>query len=228
MRKKMDLKLFNVYQYLKEQYAIPPNVPFFLATQDTYGDANIRFPIRTFSYGIGITCSGGGAQFKAGTASYCTQRGSLVTIGPGVITQWTEDGEQQHETIYFTEALLKHTIKPSLLSSLPFFLPGGNHVITLAEPELAKITSLFRSLREFREAPDVITGIVYALLMLVIQYHRAQSGHRPISAREKLVSDFKSLNVQEICHWLGYADASYFSKVFRNQTGMTPLAYRKK
>jgi len=35
-----------------------------------------------------------------------------------------------------------------------------------------------------------------------------------------------SMTVQEICHWLGYSDNSYFTKAFKKQEGMTPLQYR--
>lgn len=36
-----------------------------------------------------------------------------------------------------------------------------------------------------------------------------------------------SMQIQEVAHHLGYEDVSYFSRVFRKQTGMTPSDYRR-
>ncbi|MHA4844767.1 helix-turn-helix domain-containing protein [Flavitalea antarctica] len=34
------------------------------------------------------------------------------------------------------------------------------------------------------------------------------------------------MNIKEIVYWLGYEDPSYFTKLFKNKTGITPLEYR--
>ena len=36
-----------------------------------------------------------------------------------------------------------------------------------------------------------------------------------------------AMSVQEIVYWLGYGDASYFAKVFKQKVGVTPLTYRR-
>jgi AraC-like DNA-binding protein len=36
-----------------------------------------------------------------------------------------------------------------------------------------------------------------------------------------------AMSVKEIVYWLGYDDASYFNKVFRENEGVTPMVYRK-
>jgi AraC family transcriptional activator of pobA len=38
---------------------------------------------------------------------------------------------------------------------------------------------------------------------------------------------YSQLNVKEITHKLGYDNPAYFSRIFRNATGATPLAFRK-
>lgn len=38
---------------------------------------------------------------------------------------------------------------------------------------------------------------------------------------------YSQLNVKEITHRLGYDDPAYFSRIFRNVTGSTPLAFRE-
>jgi AraC family transcriptional regulator, transcriptional activator of pobA len=36
------------------------------------------------------------------------------------------------------------------------------------------------------------------------------------------------MSIKEIVYWLGYEDASYFTKHFKNKEGITPLIYRNK
>jgi len=38
---------------------------------------------------------------------------------------------------------------------------------------------------------------------------------------------YSQLNVKEITHKLGYDDPAYFSRIFKNATGITPLAFRQ-
>lgn len=287
MKKKMDLKTFSVYHYLKEQYRQYADIPFFLADQDTYKNASIRFPFRTFTYGIGLTYSGEGERFRIGSRDYTLQAGTLSTVGPGIVCQWKGAYSGQHDTVYFTDEFFKDTLKSSFLKSLPFFLPGGNHVILLDDMRREQVKSLFQTLKQFKDDPNVITGILHSLLMLVVQCHEIQSAkpERSYSIGEKNVSDFKRLlskhflehkevsfyasalnmtpkhlseillqetgkpakaiildhllmeaksllrqtdmSVQEIAYWLGYEDTSYFTRAFRKQEIITPLAYRK-
>lgn len=287
MRKKMDLVAFNLYKYLKEQQSQDTAIPYFLADQDTYSRAGISFPFRTFTYGIGVTYSGKGGLFKIGSSTHPMPAGSLCTIGPGIVTQHIGEYSSLHDTIYFTEALFNNTLKLSFLQSLPFFLPGGNHIIQLPEQELHKMRSLMESLKLLQGEQDVVAGLVYSLLMLTVKNHRlsAAAHTNSTSAKEVITGNFKSLlsrnfleqkevsyyagqlnitpkylsevliaetgqaakahieeyrlmearallrqtsmTVQEICHWLGYADSSYFTKAFKKQQGLTPIQYRQ-
>ena len=195
MRKKMDLKLFDVYQYMKEQHSQNYDAPFFLANQDTYKSTAIRFPFRTFTYGIGVTYAGKDGTFKIGSVEYQTQEGSLVTIGPGIVSQWLGDYSNTHDTVYFTEELFKNTLKNSFLKSLTFFSPGGKHVIALSDGDMEKMKSLFQTLKQFKDDSDIVTGIVYSLLMLVIKCHKMELKNKQnsFSKKEKIAGDFKSL-----------------------------------
>lgn len=284
MRAKMDLKKFNVYEYLKEQHKHSMNTPYFLADQDSHKGSSATFPIRAFTYAIGVNYFNGG-PFRIGSHEYQVEAGSLITIGPGIVCQWKGDYNTLHDTIYFTEELFQNTLKSSALQSLPFFLPGGNHVITLAPEELAKLKSLFGIIKQYKDDEAIVAGLVHAVLMLVTRFHSHQPQKQAASSSERIAMDFKSLlsrnflenkevmfyaselnitpkylsevllnetgktakaliaehifleaksllrqtpmTVQEICHWLGYEDTSYFNKAFRKQEGMTPLAYRK-
>lgn len=87
----------------------------------------------------------------------------------------------------------------------------------------------------FREQHEV--GAYAALLYLsaghLSEVVKAQSG-RPASAHlhERLVLEARRLlfhtqrSIKEIAFDLGFADASYFSRFFKRQTGLSPAAYR--
>jgi AraC family transcriptional regulator, transcriptional activator of pobA len=286
MKKQMDLKTFSVYQYLKEQHAHQMDVPYFLADQDTYKNASISFPFRTFTYGIGFTYSGEGDVFRIGSREYTVQAGNLCTIGPGIVAQWNGAYTAVHDTVYFTEELFRNTLKASFIKTIPFFLPGGNHVIAVPAEYTDKMKLLFQSLKQFREDAAIVPGLIYSLLMLCIQCHKVRRIKQPtLTNKEQITADFRTLlskhfaehkdvafyatrlnitskylsevlldetgktakvlidehifmeaksllrqtnmTIQEICHWLGYADTSYFTKAFKKQEGMTPLVYRK-
>lgn len=229
-RKKMDLKTFDAYQYLKEFNSGSANVPFFLADENTYKSASIRFPFRSFSYGVGITYTGSKGIFKIGSTEYKMLTGSLITIGPGIVSQWIDDYTSVHDTIYFTEELFDNTLKSSFIRSLPFFLPGGNHVILLDEEHREKTRILFETLKYFKNDADIVPGIIYTLLKLVIKCHGMQYSHKhTTSLKEMLVGDFKALVAK---HFLEQKDVSFYattlnitpkhlSQILLSETGKT-------
>jgi AraC family transcriptional regulator, transcriptional activator of pobA len=287
MQRKANLKSFNLYEFLKHQNAHSIHVPFFLADRHTYKNAHINFPFRTFTYGLGITYTGDGDIIKIGSADYVMKAGSLTSIGPGLVCQWTGNYTAEHDTIYFTEELFSGLQVNSFLQSLSFFFHGGNHVIALTEEQVKKVAALFDLLKTLQEDKNAIPGVVHALLVLVSSFHTAQTDlpesitvsnkqritrafrklvaeqypeHKEVafyaselnitpkylsevlqselgkSAKnfidEFVVMEAKSLlkqtnmSVQEISHWLGYEDASHFTKSFKKLAGTTPSAYR--
>jgi AraC-like DNA-binding protein len=193
MKKRMDLKNFDIFQYLREQQSHNLQSPYLLADQDTYKKAAVRFPFRTFAYGIGLTYSGKGGLFKVGSVEYDLKPGSLMTIGPGIVGQWLGDYKSIHDTVYFTDDFFKDNLRSSFLKSLPFFQPGGTHLIGLEDEFVKKVKTIFEQLKLFKDDPEVIVGLVYALLALTIKCHGIQKIKATPSIREKLVSDFKSL-----------------------------------
>ena len=289
MQRKLNLKSFNLYEFLKHQNSHSLQVPFFLANRDTYKNAHINFPFRTFTYGLGITYSGGeGDIFKIGSTDYEVTGGCLTTIGPGMVCQWTGNYTAEHDTFYFTEELFGGMQSNSFLQSLPFFFHGGHHVLRLRDDQIKKMTALFGSLKELKEERDAIAGIVYSLVTLAGSFHSIQNGavkSNTNSNREKVTNTFRklvathfpehkevayyagelnispkylseilqvelgksaktfideyvimeaksllkqtTLSVQEICYWLGYEDASHFTKSFKKLASVTPSEYRK-
>lgn len=188
------LKTFNLYKYLKEQNDHSISYPYFLANQDIYKGTTVRFPFRTFTYGIGITYSGDTNLFKIGSADFYIKAGSLTTIGPGIVSQWMGNYNGIHDTIHFTESLFADLLKVSYLNSMPFFLPGGNHVIQLQLPEVEKIKLLFNLLKSFKEDKSLIPGLVHSLLMLVSSIHNENSkALSNANNKERVVQKFRAL-----------------------------------
>lgn len=288
MQKKFNLKSFNLFEFLKHQNAHSFNLPFFLADRNTYKNAHVSFPFRTFAYGLGITYTGKGDVFKIGSTDYSLKARCLTTVGPGMVCQWTGNYSAEHDTVYFTEELFGGMKAKSFLHSLHFFFHGGNHVIELTDEQVRKIKSLFELLKVLKDDKDAIPGIVHSLLMLANSFHSVQC-HKPknasVSRREEIVHQFRklvaqhfaehkevayyathlnitpkylsevlqvelgksakvfidefvmmeaksllkqtSMSIQEICHWLGFEDASHFTKSFKKLVKYTPTGYRK-
>ena len=95
---------------------------------------------------------------------------------------------------------------------------------------LARIDASFTTLHEVTD---------YAALLNLSAGHlsevvKAQSGkpaivhiHNRLMLEAKRLLYYSQLNVKEITHRLGYDDPAYFSRVFRNVTGTTPLTFRE-
>jgi AraC family transcriptional activator of pobA len=228
MNNKKVLKSFHFLEYLKKNFSPGYNAPYFLASHENYQQAGIDFPFRSFCYGIGLAYSGS-CSCKIGSNEYQIQQNSLITIGPGIVSQWVRNFDATSDTIFFTEELFKTTLKNSFLSSLGFFSPGGNHVITIADKHSKKIRSLFQTLGEFKDDPDVAAGIIYSLLMLVIKAHntRLNDNHNSLSTNEKIASDFKALvskhflDNREVHFYAGQMNITpkYLSEVLVMETG---------
>ncbi len=288
MVRKSDLKSFSLYEYLKHQNNHSFNIPFFLADNDTYKNAHVSFPFRTFTYGLGITYSSANVdKVKIGNIDYEIKGGCLTTIGPGLVCTWTSNYSAVHDTVYFTEELFNGYSNSIFLRSLDFFSHGGRHVISLTEEQIKKISTLFSSIKELKGDTQVIPGLVHSLLMLVDSIHQGleeKAQTKATSAGERIIMQFRKLvaeqfrehkevafyashlnitpkylsevlqgelgkngkkfidefvlmeaksllkqtqlSIQEISYFLGYEDASSFTKIFRKLSGTTPSAYR--
>ena len=290
MQKKFNLKSFNLYEFLKHQNAHSPSLPFFLADSNTYKNAHVNFPFRTFSYGLGVTYTGVSKDdvFRIGSTDYNLKAGSLTTVGPGLVCQWTGAYTAEHDTVYFTEELFTGMQGKSFLQSLLFFFHGGNHVIQLTSDQVKKMKSAFALLKGLRDEKEAIPGIVHSILMLANTYHSIQNNtpkSAGVSRREEITQKFRkqvaqdfskhkevayyatslnitpkylsevlqvelgksaktfidefvmmeaksllkqtAMSIQEICHWLGFEDASHFTKAFKKMVKTTPSEYRK-
>lgn len=112
--------------------------------------------------------------------------------------------------------------------------PSGNPQVTNRE----KIASNFRKLvaGNFPEHKEVAfyadkLNITPKYLSEVLQAELGKSAKTFID--EHVAMEAKSLlkqttfSIQEICHWLGFEDASHFARAFKKATHLTPTEYRK-
>ncbi|MBX2894441.1 MAG: helix-turn-helix transcriptional regulator [Cyclobacteriaceae bacterium] len=288
MIKKHNLKPLSLYEYLKHQNNHDFNLPFFLANNNTYKNARVSFPFRTFTYGLGITyTSASFDKVKIGNIDYEIKGGCLTTIGPGLVCTWMSNYSAVHDTVYFTEELFNGYSNSAFLRSLDFFSHGGRHVISLTKEQLKKVSTLFGSIKELKDDAHAIPGLVHALLMLVKSIHKElddKSQTKTTSARERVIVQFRKLiaeyytehkevafyasrlhitpkylsevlqselgkngkkfidefvlmeaksllkqtamSIQEISNFLGYKDASSFTKIFKKLNRITPTDYR--
>jgi AraC family transcriptional activator of pobA len=206
----MKLTSFNLYERLKSYHTEYVTEPFLLVDQNSYEKAAVTFPFRTFTYGIGITYKGEGGVFKIGGVEYETKKGSLITVGPGIASQYLGKCNALHDTIYFTEELFKNSLRTTQLSSLPFFAHGGKHVIQLDAEKMNKIRSMIDLIKMLRSNKEVVAGLVYALIQLTVEFHDEYLHTRKpvLSIQQKMTIDFKSLLSK---HFLQHKDVHFYA-----------------
>lgn len=197
MRKGMDLTSFDIFKYLKYNYFKARDVQFILLDDATFKVANISFPIRNFFYGIGITY-GGKDTVRIANSEYVISKGSCIAIGPGTISQWLNESTALTDTVLFTRDLFKNPLYAGFPDSLPFFLPGGNHVIQLNGAQLKQMRLLFNTLKTFKDDEAVATGIIHSILMLAKKMYDIDLTYKlnGLTHKQKLVRQFQGLVVE--------------------------------
>lgn len=194
MRKGMSLASFDIFKYLKHNFFKAADVHYLLLDDDTFKVADIRFPIRNFFYGIGIT-HGGRDTVRIANNEYEIRKGSCIAIGPGIISQWLNESTALTDTILFTPDLFKNSMHAGFLNSIPFFLPGSNHVMQLNATQLKQMRLLFTTLKTFRNDTAIVTGIVYSILMLTNKIYNTDLTHKlnSLTHKQKLARQFQGL-----------------------------------
>jgi AraC family transcriptional regulator, transcriptional activator of pobA len=197
MRKGMDLASFDMFKYVKYNFFKATNARYMLLDDDTFKVADIRFPIRNFFYGIGITY-GGKDTVRIANNEYVISKGSCIAIGPGTISQWLNESTALTDTVLFTRDFFKNSLHSGFLDSLPFFQPGGNHVFQLNGAQLKQMRLLFNTLKAFRDDESIVTGIVYSILMFGKKVYDIDLTHtlNTLTHKQKLVRQFQGLVVE--------------------------------
>jgi AraC family transcriptional regulator, transcriptional activator of pobA len=216
MRKGMDLASFDIFKYIKYNFFKAANAQYMLLDDDTFKVADIRFPIRNFFYGIGITY-GGKDTVRIANNEYVISKGSCIAIGPGTISQWLNESTALTDTVLFTRDFFKNSLHTGFTDSLPFFRPGGNHVIQLNAAQLKQMRLLFNTLKAFRDDETIVTGIVYSILMLAKKMYDIDLTNtlNTLTHKQKLARQFQGLVVE---HFLTERTVDFYAR----QMNITP------
>ncbi|WP_142685311.1 helix-turn-helix domain-containing protein [Chitinophaga polysaccharea] len=210
MRKGMDLASFDIFKYIKYNFFKAANTQYMLLDDATFKVADIRFPIRNFFYGIGITY-GGKDNVLIANNEYVISKGSCIAIGPGTISQWLNESTALTDTALFTRDFFRSSPFAGFPDSLPFFQPGGNHVIQLNTAQLKQMRLLFNTLKAFRDDETIVTGIVYSILMLANKMYDIDLNHKlnGLTHKQKLARQFQSLVVE---HFLTKRTVDFYAR----------------
>lgn len=222
----MSLKTFNYYQYIRDKVLHKASETVYFVDQDTYAQLKLDFPFRTTHYGIGFNHGAGQVECRIGSQEYLLSEGSVITVGPGIVTQWERNYQLKNQTVYFNEELFAD-IGISSLRNEPCFHHGGHHVINVDRSVLSKLKTLFSLMRAFADNRPVVAGLVYSLFRYIEQLHRSVSTSSYGGNAEQIVTKFRSLvakefiESKEVGHYaaLLHLSPKYLSEVLREVTG---------
>ncbi|HOY15379.1 MAG TPA: helix-turn-helix domain-containing protein [Saprospiraceae bacterium] len=188
----MQNKTFNYYKFLQDKAVRNFTSDYLLLNAETYEAYQIDFPFRATFYGIGINYGAETSTCKIGSKDYFIGQGSLITIGPGIVSQWQNDFNTKNETLLFNENILKE-FNFSFLKKLPFFLPGGNHVVQIESGEVEKLLLLFSGIKAFINHPDVVSAMIYGMLKYLYELHTKSLHRQDLSVSEQVTWKFNEL-----------------------------------
>lgn len=227
---KESLAPFDVYDFLNHNFFGDSTLPYLLVDEEVYQKANVEHPVRNTFFGIALT-STGSVSVKVAAQEYTLTQKSVILLGRGLIAQWEIDSDPPTDTILFREPVLEQLTAANFLTSLPFFLPGGQHVLNLKDREYDKLKTLFQAMNEFENKPDILSGILHAMLIYIKQMYDQKliDCNRTLSVKQKKVRAFRSLvsthfreekKVQYYAKKLNITP-KYLSEFLKSETGKT-------
>ncbi|MDG3581389.1 helix-turn-helix domain-containing protein [Galbibacter sp. CMA-7] len=86
-------------------------------------------------------------------------------------------------------------VTPEFLASLPFFLLGEQHVISISNDQHQKIKAIFKLMQDFEKEREVVMGITFSLLVYIKKLSEAEvlASKYHLSIKEQQVRKFRSL-----------------------------------
>lgn len=227
---KESLAPFDVYDYLKDTFFSNSSLPYLLVDEEVYIKANVEHPVRNTFFGIALT-STGSVSVKVATQEYTLTQKSIILLGRGLIAQWEIESDPPTDTILFREPALEQLTAADFLTSLPFFLPGGQHVLNLEDDEYKKLKKLFQVMNEFEDKPGILSGILHAMLVYIKRIYdkKLMDCHRTLSVKQKKIREFRSLvanhfrEEKKVQYYASQLNVTpkYLSEFLKSETGKT-------
>lgn len=158
-----------------------------------------------------------------------SQIANRVASYPGAYKEWEKD---YMDLPYYAEATMRSAARLAVSMSISIL---QDNLIWLELDDLAEGAAVFISnhLSEDLSLGHLCAELNVSKNMLYNSFHR----HFGCTVNEYIIKERiqkaksllrdSTLSVNQICEQVGFKAPPYFCKLFREQTGLTPLAYRK-
>jgi AraC family transcriptional regulator, transcriptional activator of pobA len=157
-------------------------------------------PYRSNYYGIGI-CMEGNATLHCNLDSYDIKEGSLITISPQVIKQWTHCSPQlKIISVFFTKDFLIDNTANNFLEGFSFFELHASHVTPLSRKHIDILLNWLHDLNEkinstHPHGKEIVKSLLRVLLFEVSSIYN-EKGFTSLykqTRSEQLTHEFKKL-----------------------------------
>ncbi|WP_207515426.1 helix-turn-helix domain-containing protein [Longitalea luteola] len=229
MKQTNEIIKFDLLKHLKLQSGELNSLPYFLATEKHFSQTQYTAPFNNYFYTIGLMH--GDAAISIGTKQYRLNKGSVITIGPGITCQWLGNTLPPMQTFFFYDEVFLNNFSSTFFFSLEFFCPDAHNLLQFEGADLQEIEQLFHTLDVLKHRPEAIGGILFAILqVLQKKYWQVYSaGKQELSPKERIMAQFRSLVAKNFARHkdVSFYAASlhitpkYLSEVLLETTGLT-------
>jgi len=194
-------------------------------------------PYRSTSYSIGLILSGE-KTLNIGLESYTLSSPGLLIMGPDLIRQWADDGNQiDGMLLFFTEDFIISGLSNTFfIRESQIFAESGNNFINLTPALLTKFKAIFeqielKNISNDLNKLDVICYYIRILLLEAEEAYRDKSNANKttytqpenISRKFKRLLEINYINHREVQFYADqlYISSKHLSQTLKDQTGKT-------
>lgn len=229
MKGAKDIIKFDLLKHLQLQSGEHNGLPYFLATEKHFSQIQYTAPFNNYCYTISLIH--GNAVISIGAKQYRLNKGSVLTIGPGITCQWLGNTLAPMQTFFFYNEVFLNNFSSAFFFSLEFFCPDAHNLLQFEGEELKEIEQLFQTLDVLKCRPDAIGGILFAILQVLRKkyWQVYAAGKKELSPKERIMAQFRSLVAKNFARHkeVSFYAASlhitpkYLSEVLLETTGLT-------
>ncbi len=147
---------------------------FYIETKADTKNMPLHLPYRTAYYGIGIVLKGN-AILNVNLESYTIKQGSIITLSPEIIKQWTKRSTNLKTiTIFFTRSFFNlYNQNQSALNNFDFFHSNAIHTTVLKNNTKQIVEQALFSIKEKLSSAHLYKNEIAASLLNVALYEYA-------------------------------------------------------